>query len=305
MTRARRLRAAAVAVALCLALATACSGGDAVEADEPDPGTTSSGAPQSSDDGTDGGSEGDGTAAPVADPEHAVDPPGRRTGALVGPDLRIYSKEPLSDELVKRIAGFRRVERVERISLGDFGVQNGVITVAAVDPATYRNYTPYASAELQEVWDRLAAGELAIDKAVGRRLQDRAGYSSSATTRTPRRSTSGPTTRRSRRSTRWSTRSGARSSASSGNALLVYTGIHSPRDVRKDLVKLVGDDASITILGPNLDPGATQTAVLTGGSVADAVDTFRYTVLGVAAPRPSSRGSAPTSAPRRCRSSGR
>ena len=66
----------------------------------------------------------------------------------------------------------------------------------------------------------------------------------------------------------------------SGNALLVYTGIHSPRDVRKDLVRLVGDEASVTILGPDLDPGAVQTAVLTGGSVADAVGTFRYTVLG-------------------------
>ena len=123
------------------------------------------------------GREGPGsTASPVLDPEHAVDPPGERTGTLVGPDLRIYSKEPLSDELVERITGDRRVERVERISLGDFGVQNGVITVAAVDPATYRNYAVREAAELQEIWDRVAGGELAIDKALGRRLQDGEGY---------------------------------------------------------------------------------------------------------------------------------
>ena len=110
------------------------------------------------------------------DPEHAVDPPGKRTGTLVGPDLRIYSKQPLGDELVDRITGNRRVERVERISRGDFGVQNGVITVAAIDPATYRNYAVREAAELQEIWDRVAGGEVAIDKALGRRLQDGEGY---------------------------------------------------------------------------------------------------------------------------------
>ena len=198
---------------------------------------------------------------PVADPEHAVDPPGKRTGTLVGPDLRIYSQQPLSDELVERIAGNRRVERVERISLGDFGVQNGVITVAAVDPATYRNYTPYAIAELQEVWDRVAGGELAIDKAVGRTAAGR-GRLPQARQRQGRRarSTSAPTRRRCRRSTRSSTRSGARTlGIESGNALLVYTGIHSPRDVRKDLVRAAsGTRRRCTILGPDLDPGAAR-----------------------------------------------
>lgn len=280
MTHVRRLRAAAVAVVLCLALSTACSDGDPVgAADQPDPGAAASSGASTGPSG-----EGDGPGAdvvPVADPEHAVDPPGKRTGTLVGPDLRIYSQEPLSDELVRRISRFRRVERVERISLGDFGVQNGVITVAAVDPATYRNYTPYASAELQEVWDRVAGGELAIDKAVGRTLQDEAGYLKLGNDKDAARVHIGAYAPQVPQvdavvNEKWGEELGIQT----GNALLVYTGINSPRDVRKDLVDLVGDEASVTILGPNLDPGATQTAVLTGGSVADAVGTFRYTVLG-------------------------
>lgn len=283
MTRVRRLRAAALAAALCLALTTACSSGDPVDAAD---GTATG----SASDTTAAGPSGETSAAspetspdasPVADAEHAVDPPGKRTGTLVGPDLRIYSQQPLSDELVERIKGNRRVARVERISLGDFGVQNGVITVAAVDPGTYRNYTPYVSAELQEVWDRVAGGELAIDKAVGKKLQDAEGYLKLGNDKDAARVHIGAYAPQVPQvdavvNEKW----GEELGIESGNALLVYTGIHSPRDVRKDLVDLVGDQASITILGPNLDPGATQTAVLTGGSVAEAVGTFRYTVLG-------------------------
>lgn len=65
-----------------------------------------------------------------------------------------------------------------------------------------------------------------------------------------------------------------------GNALLVTTGINAPNDVMKQVQKLVGDVGAVSILGPNLDVGAFQSAVLTGGSVAEAVGTFRYTVLG-------------------------
>lgn len=268
----RRQRAAVAAAVLALVLAAAgCSGEPRTAAQEPPP--SSPGRPSSQP-----ASPG---AVPVADPEHAVDPPGRRRGTLVGPDLRIYGKEPLSDELVERIAANRRVEQVERISLGDFGVQNGVITVAAVDPATYRNYAPYASAELQEVWDRVAGGELAIDKALGRRLQDEDGYLKLGNDKDAARVHIGAYAPQVPQvdavvNERW----GEDLGIESGNALLVYTGIHSPREVREDLMELAGDDASVTILGPDLDPGTQQTAVLTGGSVAEAVGTFRYTVLG-------------------------
>ena len=51
------------------------------------------------------------------------------------------------------------------------GIENRVITVAAVDPATYRRYTPVGSAQLGAVWDRVAGGELAISPWLGRRLR--------------------------------------------------------------------------------------------------------------------------------------
>ena len=51
----------------------------------------------------------------------------------------------------------------------------------------------------------------------------------------------------------------------------------SPQSILKELKKYAGPKASVLILGPNLDIGVTQTALLTGGSVAGAVGSFSYT----------------------------
>ena len=56
------------------------------------------------------------------------------------------------------------------ISLAQVPIENQALTVAAVDPATYRNYTPSQRAETQVVWDRVAAGELAVRPALEKKL---------------------------------------------------------------------------------------------------------------------------------------
>ena len=234
--------------------------------------------------------EGDPTPlpVPVADPEHAVAPPGPRAGPLVPPDLLVYDQEPLPDRLVERIAGLRRVDRTERLTLAGVGIQNRVITLGAVDPATYRNYTRVEAAELQAAWDRVAGGELAVTPTLGRRLPRRqaAGGGKADGYLTLGNDADAPKVHVGALvpqvpqidavvNEAW----GEELGMPMGNALLVTTGIHSPREVRKAIRRIVGSGASVTILGPDLDPGATQTAVLTGGSVAQAVGTFRYTVL--------------------------
>jgi hypothetical protein len=66
-----------------------------------------------------------------------------------------------------------------------------------------------------------------------------------------------------------------------GNALLVGTGATSPYAVRKAVETAAGVPAQMTdvVAREGLDPGAKQTAVPTG-TVAEAVGTFTYTVLG-------------------------
>ncbi len=67
------------------------------------------------------------------------------------------------------------------------------------------------------------------------------------------------------------------------NALLIATGQTSPESLRKKIEKIAGNDASVQmtdiVARRGLDPDVKQTAFLVG-TVADAVGTFNYTVLG-------------------------
>ena len=101
--------------------------------------------------------------------------PGRLRDRQRPADLLVFSQEPLGADVVRRIKRLDRVEAVEELSLAQVTIENRAINVAAVDPATYRRFTPRASAELQEAWERVAGGELAIDPRLGRRLADEDG----------------------------------------------------------------------------------------------------------------------------------
>ena len=122
--------------------------------------------------------------------------------------MLIFRQRPLSDAMVRRIRQVDGVTRVERFSLAQVSIDDHAINVAAVDPATYRNYNPDAAAQFQQEWDRIAGGEMALRPqfrtpgAEGRLRPD------GRPRRTRRRSTSASMPRRSRRWTRSSTTAG-------------------------------------------------------------------------------------------------
>ena len=64
---------------------------------------------------------------------------------------------------------------METFGLGNVVIENRALNVAAVDPASFRRFAPTEIAQLQEVWDRVAGGELSITPALGRRFQDENG----------------------------------------------------------------------------------------------------------------------------------
>ena len=169
---------------------------------------------------------------------------------------------------------------VEPLALAQVGIQNRVINVAAVDPASYRRFTGPASAGLQEAWDRVAGGEVAVDASLGRRLADPDGYLRLGNDRDAARVHVGARVAQVPRvdavlNSAWGEELGMRS----GNALLVSTDrLVAPQRVRPAITRLVGRDVSVQLLGPDLDVTAVQTAVLTGGSVAAAVGSFTYRV---------------------------
>ncbi len=233
-------------------------------------------------------------AVPVADPAHAVDAPGRRDGRLWSADILVQWDKPLDDALVRKISRLKGVAHTERIGLGQVSLENRVLTIAAVDPGAYRNFTRAEVADFQEAWDRVAGGELAIDRTVARRLQDKAGMirlgvEEDAPTLhvgayTPQVPTIDMVV-----NTAWA----EDIEMADDNGLLISTDSISPSSIRKPLERLVGDDVSVQMLDIastlGLDPDAQLTALPTGGTLGSVVGIYRYRVIGGGriAPEPS------------------
>jgi hypothetical protein len=269
--RAVRVTTAMLSTSLVLTLVGSC--GDA-EKEKP-----SAGSPSGSPAGV--------VAEPVVDEagpdpvtDHTVEEPGERTGAIFPPDIVVTDDESLDEETVSAIAALEGVESVERVSLAQITVENEAFTVAAVDPATYRNFTPTGSAQLAEVWSRVAGGEMAISRKLKKVLQlDDEGYADLG----QRRIHVGAIADQAVGidavvNTTWVESLGM----TPGNALLVRTGIAAPQALREPIQQLVGEDRMQLVdamTREGLDPDAQLTAVLVG-SFADAVGVFNYTAIG-------------------------
>jgi hypothetical protein len=274
--RVRRGAGAAATAALVLLLA-ACS--DPAARDESD--ATSTPAPTSP--ATEPSQRS--STVPVADPAHAVDPPGERDGRLWSADILIQWDKAIDDDLLKRIEKLKGVAHTERIGLGQVSLENRVLTVAAVDPGRYRHFTQADVADFQEAWERVAGGEMAIDRTVAKRLADDEGMitlgsDDAAPTLhvgayTPQIPTIDMVV-----NTAWA----ADIEMATDNGLLISTDDITPATIRRPLERLVGKDASVQMLDVasrlGLDPDAKLTAIPTGGTLGSVVGTFRYTVLG-------------------------
>ncbi len=228
----------------------------------------------------------DGTVVPVADPAHAVDPPGKRDGRLWSADILIQWDKTIDDDLLKKIEKLKGVAHTERIGLGQVSLENRVLTVASVDPGGYRNFTEVKVADFQEAWDRVAGGEMAIDQKVAKRLADKDGMirlgsedddapSLHVGAYTPQIPTIDMVV-----NTAWADDI----EMATDNGLLISTDGTTPATIRKPLEKLVGKDASVQMLDIasriGLDPDAKLTAIPTGGSIGSVVGTYRYRVIG-------------------------
>ncbi|WP_341926017.1 M15 family metallopeptidase [Nocardioides psychrotolerans] len=224
-------------------------------------------------------------SAPALDPAYAVDPPGPREGAIEPSDMILIGKTAFSDETVAAIEGIKGIQRVVSFSHAQVTVEGNVLDIAAVDPSTYRNYTPVESADLQEVWDRVAAGEVAVLPELRKQLPiDKAGFVRLGVEEDAPQVHVGAFAPQSPLvdavvNSAW----GEELGMTPGNALLISTGIVAPQSVRKAVQAVAGDGVSVQLTdvatSQGIDPSVQQTAVLVG-SVADVVGTFNYTVIG-------------------------
>ncbi|MGZ5400984.1 MAG: M15 family metallopeptidase, partial [Nocardioides sp.] len=226
-----------------------------------------------------------GAAAPIVT-DNAVEPPGPLTDRLYRSDMLIFSREELSDDMVAAIKGLKEVAEVERIGLGQVTIENRALTIAAVDSATYRRFTPVGSAQTQDVWDRVAGGELAVPAELAKRLEDKRGNITLGN------GDEAPVLHVGAYAPQATTIDMVVNKAwvddiqgmVFGNGLLISTEGNDPSTIRKPVQRIVGDRASVQDLDIasrlGLDPNVQQTVFLTGGSIASVVGTFNYTVLG-------------------------
>jgi hypothetical protein len=259
-------RAASAVVALLLAASlTSCGDDDSKTADPPR--RTPSGSAT--------------TASETSPTAEASDGVGPRKGALRGADILVFSRQTLTDDMVERISKLKGVRSVERMSMAQVSIENRALNIVAVDPATYRNYTPAESAELQEEWDRVAAGQLALARELKGRIPPKKRFLRLGSGRdAPKVAIGAYAQQIPQVDAVVNADVGEQLGMKPDNALVVATyPLRSPQSVRKPMERIAGKTASVQILGPDLDTSVQQTALLVG-SVGSAVGIFNYAVLG-------------------------
>ncbi|CAM3746416.1 M15 family metallopeptidase [Nocardioides marinus] len=274
---------AALVTATVLAALAGCSS-DATVAEEPDPDVTSGSAPGEATAGT-SGPGGSSTAPAGLDPAYAVDPPGRFKALPRTADVLVQTQDTIDEETLAEIEKIPGVAAVEQFSMLQVSIENRVLNVAAVDPATYRRYAPGQLPQNQEIWDRVAAGELAVGKAVAKRLPLDDDDFLELTSEVPpiHLGVMAPQIENAVDAVvneKW----GEALGATPGNALLVSSELTvAPEVVAEPLTKLLPKDSSIERLDAvaryGLDPDAVQTAQVVG-SLADAIGVFTYRPIG-------------------------
>ncbi len=218
------------------------------------------------------------------DPAFAVDSPGRLKDLPRTADILVQTQAGIPQETVAAIRGLRGVQDVEQLSMLQISIENRVLNLAAVDPATYRRFTPGQVPQTREVWDRVAGGELAISPELQKKLPvDKDGFLAldpgSPEVHLGALAPQIENAVDAVVNDKW----GAELGAEPGNALLISTGIVAPDKVVGPLTRLLPEQTSVQRLDSvaryGLDINAKQTAFVVG-SVSSAVGVFNYTVLG-------------------------
>ena len=78
----------------------------------------------------------------------------------VSPDAVVMLSSPLSPAQLKGLSKLRGVSRVETVDTGTVTLDGAPVVAFGVDPGTFRNFTPAASAASDKLWQYLAGGSL-------------------------------------------------------------------------------------------------------------------------------------------------
>jgi hypothetical protein len=291
MRRAARARAATALTLLLALLLTACadrSGAErAGEATDPPSGPATSpvtGAAATPTDSASGSpSAAEVTATPSGAPDtdsgdYAVADPGALKPPLLTPDVLVTSSKTIPDSVREAITKVTGVREALPLSLASLSANGRTLSIAAADPGTFRRFTAPQSAGSDEVWSRVAGGEVAVDPALPRKLEQPSGYlhlGTSADAPDVHIGAYAPLVKQISAVVNY--KRGEQLGIPRDNALLISTGLLTPSKVIEKLKKAAGPDVTMQTLALEFNVDVLQTAVLSGSSVSDAVGTFTYT----------------------------
>ena len=239
------------------------------------------------------------TATPTADTEdegsdeestdttsYAVESPAPFNG-LSRADVLITATESLPDEVIEEIRAVQGVETALPFAVGSASIGGRTLTIASVDPGSFRQFTPDVTARADFVWERVAGGELAVDTDLDKKLIDEADMITLGSDDDAPEVHVGAIAPLIKRSAGTpaetpviqvivNEKRGEQIGITEQNAILVDTGLNTPSVLAKQFKKILGDLATMDTLALEFDTFG-QTAVLTGQSVTEAVGTFTYT----------------------------
>ncbi|MGH3520765.1 MAG: M15 family metallopeptidase [Haloechinothrix sp.] len=220
------------------------------------------------------------TVAPEASSEAwAVPDPGPLKGKLLTADLLVVGERSLPATVHERVNAVDGVRLATPLSVASVPIGERSITVAAVDAASYRRFTHESTAGMDAVWQSVAGGDAIISHQIGRDLSQPLGgvlglrkESDELALRIGAYATTVPQI-----DAVVNERRRGQLGMKPENALLVSVRHSDLEGATAAVREVVGKRAAVQPLTKTVPKtGTRQAAYLTGGSVAQAVGSFRY-----------------------------
>ncbi|SDI82594.1 C40 family peptidase [Nonomuraea jiangxiensis] len=112
-------------------------------------------------------------AGTVQQPAGAVQQPGATLqpvaplGQLHKPNLFVLTTRPFTNELLQKVAKLRGVRALELADAASITLDGKRVQTLAVNPSTFRAFTPKVTASSDALWHNVAAGDVAVSFVLG------------------------------------------------------------------------------------------------------------------------------------------
>ncbi len=100
-------------------------------------------------------------AAPSTTTTTAVAPAVAKMGQLRVPSVIVTLSKPVTAAELQAIRALKGVEALDVVDIGTVGLQGAPAVTLGVDPGTFRNFTPAASAGADRLWQYISGGTVA------------------------------------------------------------------------------------------------------------------------------------------------